>query len=145
VIMEPGRAIIADAGVMLMQVLYIKRQAGQRIVIVDGSMAELLRPALYQAKHMIVPLRESTGQTSPAQVVGPVCETADVLGKDVLLPEVEPGDVLAVLTAGAYGMVMASNYNARPRPPEIVVEPDGQSWRVARQRETWDDLLRGER
>jgi len=145
VIMEPGRAIIADAGVMLMRVLYIKQQAGQRIVIVDGSMAELLRPALYQAKHMIVPLKESHGDVSPAQVVGPVCETADVLGKDVLLPEVEPGDVLAVLTAGAYGMVMASNYNARPRPPEIVVEPDGQSWRVARQRETWDDLLRGER
>lgn len=145
VILEPGRAIIADAGVLLMQVQYIKRQAGQRIIIVDGSMAELLRPALYQAKHMIVPLRESHEELSPAQVVGPVCETADVLGKDVLLPELEVGDLLAVLTAGAYGMVMASNYNARTRPPEIVIEPNGQSWRIARQREIWEDLLRGER
>lgn len=144
VILEPGRSIIADAGVLLMQVQYVKRQAGQRIIIVDGSMAELMRPALYQAKHMILPLRETDSEVSPAQVVGPVCETADVLGKDVPLPEVAPGDLLAVLTAGAYGMVMASNYNARPRPPEVVIEPDGQTWRIARPRETWDDLLRGE-
>jgi diaminopimelate decarboxylase len=100
---------------------------------------------LYQAKHWIVPVRQTGGALSPAQVVGPVCETADVLGRDVPLPEVEEGDLLAVLTAGAYGMVMASNYNARPRPPEIVIEPDGATWRVARQRESWDDLLRGER
>lgn len=144
VILEPGRAIIADAGVLLTEVQYIKRQAGQRIVIVDASMAELMRPALYGAKHMIVPLHETQGALSPAQVVGPVCETADVLGRDVLLPEVSVGDRLAILTAGAYGMVMASNYNARPRPPEVVINPDGQTWHIARQRETWDDLLRGE-
>jgi diaminopimelate decarboxylase len=142
VILEPGRSIIADAGVLLVEVLYVKHQAGQRIVIVDGSMTELIRPALYQAKHMIVPLRESDGDLHPAEVVGPVCESADTLGHAVPLPDVGPGDRLAILTAGAYGMVMSSNYNARPRPPEVVVEPDGASWRVARRRETWDDILR---
>lgn len=142
IILEPGRAVIADAGLLIVEVLYVKRQAGQRIVIVDGSMTELMRPALYQAKHMIIPLREACGDTSPAEVVGPVCESADTLGHAVPLPDVEPGDHLAILTAGAYGMVMSSNYNARLRPPEIVIEPDGGSWRVARRRETWEDLIR---
>ncbi len=141
VILEPGRSVIADAGLLVVEVLYVKHQAGQQIVIVDGSMTELLRPALYQAKHMIVPLLESGGDFSPAEVVGPVCESADTLGHGVPLPQVHPGDQLAILTAGAYGMVMSSNYNARPRPPEIVISPDGKSWHVARRRETWDDLI----
>lgn len=145
VILEPGRSIIADAGLLVVEVLYVKRQAGQRIVIVDGSMTELLRPALYQAQHRIVPLKESSGDDAVAEVVGPVCESADTLGHAVPLPEVEPGDQLAILTAGAYGMVMSSNYNARPRPPEIVITPDGTSWMIARKRETWDDLIRLER
>lgn len=144
VILEPGRSVIADAGLLLVEVLYVKHQAGQRIVIVDGSMTELLRPALYQAQHMIVPLTDVHGELSPAEVVGPVCESADTLGHAVPLPEVKPGDQLAILTAGAYGMVMSSNYNARPRPPEIVIAPDGESWRVARRRETWDDLIQFE-
>jgi diaminopimelate decarboxylase len=142
VILEPGRSVIADAGLLVVEVLYVKHQAGQRIVIIDGSMTELIRPALYQAKHMIVPLAEAQGELTPAEVVGPVCESADTLGHAVPLPDVKPGDRLAILTAGAYGMVMSSNYNARPRPPEIVVEADGVSWRVARRRETWDDLVR---
>jgi diaminopimelate decarboxylase len=142
VIVEPGRSVIADAGLLIVEVLYVKHQAGQRIVIVDGSMTELLRPALYQANHMIVPLREAKGELSPAEVVGPVCESADTLGHAVPLPEVKPGDQLAILTAGAYGMVMSSNYNARPRPPEIVIAPDGKSWDIARRRETWEDLTR---
>ncbi len=145
-ILEPGRAIIADAGVFMVQVLYVKHQAGQRIIIVDGSISELLRPALYQAHHTILPVRQpATSSLTPAQIVGPVCETTDVLGKNVPLPDVQPGDLLAILTTGAYGMVMASNYNARPRPPELVIEADGRSWSVARRRETWDDLLHHER
>ncbi len=143
VLVEPGRSIAADAGLLLVEVLYVKRQGGRTLAIVDGSMAELLRPALYDAYHAIVPLVESSAAREPVSIVGPVCETADVLGRDVPLPPLAPGDRLAVLTAGAYGMVMASNYNARPRPPEIAVDEDG--WRVVRPRETWDDLIRGEK
>ena len=142
VLVEPGRSIVADAGLLLVEVLYVKRQGGHMFVIVDGSMTELLRPALYGARHVIVPLVESAAGREMVTVAGPVCETADVLGRDVPLPPLVAGDRLAVLTAGAYGMVMASNYNARPRPPEVVVDTDG--WRVVRSRETWDDLTRGE-
>lgn len=145
VLLEPGRSIIADAGLLMTRVLYVKRQAGQTVVIVDGSMAELLRPALYKAHHDIIPVHRTNGETQTVNVVGPVCETSDVLGHDVVLSSVKPGDLLAITTAGAYGMVMASNYNARPRPPEVVIEPDGKSWRIARKRETWDDLIQNER
>ncbi len=143
VLMEPGRSIIADAGLLLTRVLYVKQQAGQTLVITDASMAELIRPALYQATHSIVPVQDAP-HTTTVQVVGPVCETADVLGREVSMPRLQPGHLLAVLTAGAYGMVMASNYNARPRPPEIVIEADGTQWTVARRRETWADLIRAE-
>jgi diaminopimelate decarboxylase len=177
VILEPGRSIIADAGMLVTRVLYVKRQGGQTFVIVDAGMTELIRPALYGAKHEIVsvtpppahngtetpppaPPRTRRGEkegddpkkmewshdeTIPVQVVGPVCETTDVLGREVSLPaDVKPGDLLAVLNAGAYGMVMASNYNARPRPPEVMVCEDGQSWKITRQRETWEDMARFE-
>ncbi len=140
VLLEPGRSLIADAGVLLVTALYVKQQGGVRFVITDGSMTDLLRPALYGARHPIVPLREPTGETSSAVVAGPVCESADVLNPDTALPPLAPGDRLAVLGAGAYGMVMASNYNGRTRPPEVLVE--GASWRLTRRRETWDDLLR---
>lgn len=146
VLLEPGRSIVADAGMLVCEVLYVKQQAGQTFLIVDGSMAELLRPALYQAYHEIIPVRRM--KERPLQlvnVVGPVCETADVLGREVLLPELQAGDLLAVLTCGAYGMVMASNYNARPRPPEVLVDGVGDNWELARKRETWEDLLRAER
>lgn len=144
VLLEPGRSIIADAGILVAQVLYVKKQAGQIFYITDGSMAELIRPALYQAHHEIVPVNTvHPAETEvKANIVGPVCETTDVLGRDVSLPEMQPGDLLAALTAGAYGMVMASNYNARPRPPEVVVIPNGVTWQVARRRETWEDLIR---
>lgn len=142
IILEPGRSIIADAGVLLTEVLYVKRQAGQRIIIVDASMTELIRPALYQARHAIVPLAQPSGELAPAEVVGPVCESSDTLGHAVPLPDVKSGDKLAILTAGAYGMVMASNYNARPRPAEIAVLQDGMSQKVARRRETLEDLVR---
>jgi diaminopimelate decarboxylase len=143
VLLEPGRSIIADAGILVVTTLYVKQQAGQTFIVIDGSMAELIRPALYQAHHEIIPVIEPDGdERRPAQVVGPVCETTDVLGRDVMLPVIAPGEPLAALTAGAYGMVMASNYNQRPRPPEVVMLPDGRHWQVVRRRETWDDLLR---
>ena len=142
VLLEPGRAIVADAGLLVADVLYVKRQAGQTFVIVDASMAELIRPALYGAHHEIMPLRKTNGETLTTQVVGPVCESADMLARDRDLPPLEPGDRVALMTAGAYGMTMASNYNARPRPPEVVV--DGDRWWVSRRRETWADMLLGE-
>lgn len=147
VILEPGRSIVADAGLLVTRVLYVKQQGGATFVITDAGMTELIRPALYEAHHEIVPVRRTDAPPQTVQVVGPVCETTDVLGRDVAmpLPLPAPGDLLAVLTAGAYGMVMASNYNARLRPAEVVVNADGTSWQVARRRETWDDLVRLER
>jgi diaminopimelate decarboxylase len=144
-LLEPGRSIIADAGILVGQVLYVKQQAGQTLLITDASMTELIRPALYEAVHEIIPLQRSPAALVPQQVVGPVCETADVLGRDMPLPPLHSGEHIALLTAGAYGMVMASNYNARPRPPEVVVHADGQTWAIARRRETWADLVQLER
>lgn len=137
--LEPGRSIVANAGALLISTLYIKEQAGQRFVITDGSMTELIRPALYEAVHPIYPFVQDR-ETQPAVVVGPVCESADILSKNAPLPSLQAGDGLAVLMAGAYGMVMASNYNQRPRPPEVLI--DGAGYQIIRQRETWDDLLR---
>ncbi len=145
VLLEPGRAIIADAGLLVTEVLYLKAHAGEHFAITDAGMTELIRPALYEAHHQIVPVEARPDADAPAyQVVGPVCETTDVLARGVSLGDVQPGDLLAVLTAGAYGMVMASNYNARPRPAEVCVSTDGASWSVARERETWADLVRAE-
>jgi diaminopimelate decarboxylase len=142
VTVEPGRSIVAGAGVLLTRVLYRKKTAGKEFVIVDSAMNDLIRPALYSAYHEIVPLRESGPPSLRADVVGPVCETGDFLARDRDLPEVFPGDLLAVCTAGAYGFVQASNYNSRRRPAEALVE--NGSWRVIRERETWEDLIRGE-
>ncbi len=142
VLLEPGRSIVADAGVLVAEVLYVKRQAGQTFVIVDVSMAELIRPALYGAHHEIAPLRQTYDETISTQVVGPVCESADVLARDRDLPPLQPGDKIALMTAGAYGMTMASNYNGRPRPAEVVV--DGDRWRVSRRRETFADSVRND-
>ena len=142
VLLEPGRAIVADAGALVVTVLYVKQQAGRLFYIVDGSMAELIRPVLYQAHHEIVPLVESIGDTFAAQVVGPVCESADVLAWERELPRLEVGDRLAALTTGAYGMAMASNYNSRLRPAEVVVNAEGDGWEVSRRRETLEDLYR---
>lgn len=145
VILEPGRSIVADAGLLAMEVLYIKRQAGEHLAIVDAGMSEIIRPALYQAHHEITPLSESAGEMTAMTVVGPVCESGDVLRHGVVLPSaLQPGDRLALLTAGAYGMVMASHYNARPRPAEVMVLADGSGWQVIRRRETWQDLLQAE-
>jgi len=142
VILEPGRSIIADAGMLVSNIIYVKQQAGQTFYITDASMTELLRPALYDAHHEIIPIVKTSELTEAINVVGPVCETADVLGRGIPLPAMSPGEPLAILNAGAYGMVMANNYNMRPRPPEIVVRPDGKQWDIVRRRETWADMLR---
>ncbi len=141
-LLEPGRAIVADAGILVAEVLYVKRQAGQVFAIVDASMTEMIRPALYGAHHEITPLRKTGGDLVNTQVVGPVCESADVLCRDRRLPRLREGDRVALMTAGAYGMAMASNYNARPRPAEVTV--DGDKWRVSRERETFNNQAKFE-
>jgi len=137
---EPGRSIIADAGVLVAEVQYVKVREGRRIVVVDASMSELIRPALYDAYHHIVPVKEGKPAALLADIVGPVCETGDTLGADRELAEVVRGDRLLIMTAGAYGMSMASNYNSRPRPAEVLVE--GKYHHLIRRRETWNDLVK---
>lgn len=136
VLLEPGRALVADAGVLLTEVLYVKRQAGQVFYIVDAGMTDLLRPALYDAHHEVLPLRKIAAVGETAQLVGPVCESTDVLARDRPLPPLQVGDRIALMTTGAYGMAMASTYNARALPAEVVVSADGMRWNVHRQPET---------
>lgn len=142
VTLEPGRSIVAAAGVLLTKTLYRKKTGGKEFVIVDAAMNDLIRPALYSAYHGILPVRDRGAPTLLADVVGPVCETGDFIARDRSLPEVLPGDLLAVCTTGAYGFVQSSTYNARRRPAEVLVE--GAAWRVVRERETYADLIRGE-
>ncbi|OBS08395.1 diaminopimelate decarboxylase [Acidihalobacter prosperus] len=141
ILLEPGRAIVGNAGVLLTRVEYLKTTAHKRFAIVDAAMNDLLRPSLYQGWHEIVPVRPRTGETSLYDVVGPVCETGDFLGKERALDLAE-GDILAVRSAGAYGFSMSSNYNARPRPPEVMV--DGPQAYQVRARESLDQLMAGE-
>lgn len=140
--MEPGRSIVGPAGALLTRVLYRKPAESKEFVVVDAAMNDLIRPALYQAFHEIVPLRAHMPGTFTADVVGPVCETGDFFARDREMANVLPGDFLALCTAGAYGFVLASNYNSRPRPAEVLVE--GASWKFIRTRETLEDLVRGE-
>ncbi|MBY0503314.1 MAG: diaminopimelate decarboxylase [Bryobacteraceae bacterium] len=139
---EPGRSIVAEAGALVTRVLYRKQNGQKQFVIVDAAMNDLIRPSLYRAHHEILPLRESWEEREPVDVVGPVCESGDFFAKDRRLTPLDSGDLAALLTAGAYGMVLSSNYNSRPRVPEVLVE-DG-TWRVIRERETYADLVRGE-
>jgi diaminopimelate decarboxylase len=140
--LEPGRSIVGNAGVLVTRVLYRKKSGDKEFVVVDAAMNDLIRPALYDAHHEILPLRATPGCGLRADVVGPVCESGDFLAQDRQMPEVFPGDLLAVCTTGAYGFAQASNYNARPRPAEVMIE--NGSWRVVRARETFEDLIRGE-
>ncbi len=141
-VLEPGRMLVANAGVLLTRVLYRKKTPAKQFVIVDAGMNDLIRPALYEAHHDVVPVERVPGRSTRVDLVGPVCESSDVLGRRRDLPPVAEGDLLAVLTAGAYGMSMASNYNSRGRPAEVLVS--GRRFRVIRQRETVADLWRGE-
>lgn len=142
-VLEPGRSIVGNAGILVTRVLYRKNTAVKSFVIGDAGMNDLLRPSLYGAHHDLLPVREKKGETIKGDLVGPICETGDFLATDREMPDFAAGDLIAVMSAGAYGFSMASNYNARPRPAEILV--DGSSYRVVRDRESFDDLVRGER
>lgn len=143
-IMEPGRVIVGNAGVLLTKVLYTKDGETKRFLIVDAAMNDLIRPSLYDAHHDIKPVYENVarGAKETVDVVGPVCESGDFLAKDRAMPEMNAGDLMAVMSAGAYGFVMSSNYNSRPRVPEVLVH-EGQI-HVIRARESYDDLVHGE-
>ena len=140
IVVEPGRAIAAPAGALVARVIDIKpRTATSEFVVIDAGMTELLRPAMYGAFHRIEPVRPGGGAERHYEIVGPVCESSDVVGRDRVLPELRVDDLVAIRDAGAYGSAMASNYNRRPMPAEVLV--DGGSWRVIRRRQTVDDLL----
>lgn len=143
-VVEPGRSLVAEAGILLSRVLYRKKSGGKEFIIVDAAMNDLIRPALYRAHHEILPVkRDPSRGTAIADVVGPVCESGDFLAKDREIANVFPGDLVAICTAGAYGAVLSSNYNARLRASEIMVA--GSGWRVIRQRESYEDLVRLEK
>lgn len=141
-IMEPGRVIVGNAGILLTRVMYNKESEAKRFVIVDAAMNDLIRPSLYGAYHEIRPVKETRAKPVTVDVVGPVCESGDFLAKDRPLPEVKRGELLAVMSAGAYGFTMASNYNSRPRIPEVLVKD--REVHVIREREAYADLVRGE-
>jgi diaminopimelate decarboxylase len=144
IIIEPGRFMVGNAGIFVTRVMWLKETDVKRFVVVDGAMNDLIRPVLYEAYHEIRPVdRTSLGAPIVADIVGPVCESGDFFAQQRELPEVKAGDLIAVMSAGAYGFVMASNYNSRPRAPEIIV--DGRTVHLVRERETYDDLIRGER
>lgn len=141
--LEPGRSIVAEAGVLLTRVLLVKHNGDKTFVIVDAAMNDLIRPALYQAHHAIVPVKQPSGPARfTVDVVGPVCESGDFLARNRELPRVLPGDLLAILTVGAYGFSLASNYNSRPRPCELLISDSRVH--LARRRESYEDLLLGE-
>jgi diaminopimelate decarboxylase len=144
VLMEPGRSIVGNAGALLTRVLYRKETDDKTFVVVDAAMNDLIRPALYDAYHAILAAEEAraTAPVETADIVGPICESGDFLAKDRDLPRAEEGDLLAVMSAGAYGFAMASNYNTRPRAAEVLV--DGDRYTIVRRRETFEDLVAGE-
>jgi diaminopimelate decarboxylase len=143
-LLEPGRSIVGPAGVLLTRVLYRKTNGPKQFLVVDAAMNDLFRPSLYDAYHEIIPaqLDENVARHETVDVVGPICESGDFFARGRELPVVNEGDLLAVLDAGAYGMALASNYNTRRRPAEVLV--DGKSVKLIRRRETMDDLLRPE-
>ncbi len=141
-ILEPGRSIVGDAGVLLTRVEYVKKSGGKHFVVVDGGMSELIRPSHYGGFHAVEHVRQGQGRTTSVDIVGPLCEAGDFFARDRELRLPEPGDLLAVRTVGAYGFAMASNYNGRLRPAETMV--DGNQATLIRTRETLADLVRGE-
>ncbi len=142
-IMEPGRSIVGNAGIFVTKILYVKRKAEKIFYVVDGAMNDLARPSLYKAYHEIKPVKECETDKIIADVVGPICETGDFFAQRRELPFLKSGELLAIMSAGAYGFTMASNYNSRPRVPEIMVNND--KWFIVRDRESYEDLVRGER
>ncbi|HEV3409976.1 MAG TPA: diaminopimelate decarboxylase, partial [Chthoniobacterales bacterium] len=144
VLLEPGRFLVGNAGVLLTRVRYVKQAEQKKFIIVDAGMNDLIRPALYQSYHEIVPVRKvQSDARETVDVVGPVCESGDFFAQDRELPVFREGEVAAVMSAGAYGFVMASNYNSRPFPAEVLVRGDRAA--LVRERQTYHDLVRGER
>jgi len=141
-ILEPGRVIVGNAGILLTEVQYLKETETKKFVIVDGGMNDLIRPALYGSYQAIQPVVETKADTIVADVVGPICESGDFFAKDREIARPQRGDLLAVMSAGAYGFTMASNYNSHPKPPEVLV--DGDHYYIVRKRESLDDLINGE-
>jgi len=141
IMLEPGRFLVGNAGVLLTRVLYRKRSGGKEFIIADAGMTDLLRPSHYNAYHRIEAVKP-TGRTTVADVVGPICESGDFLALDRQIDDAQPGDLLAVQSTGAYGFVMSSNYNSRPRATEVLV--DGAKFAVITRRESYDDLIRNE-
>ncbi|RLB95523.1 MAG: diaminopimelate decarboxylase [Deltaproteobacteria bacterium] len=141
-ILEPGRVIVGNAGILVTRVLYTKKSEGKDFVIVDSAMNDLVRPSLYGAYHAIEPVIKDPSGTIRADIVGPICESGDFLARDRKIPEVQPGDLLAIMSAGAYGFTMSSNYNSRPRIPEVMVK--GNQFYIIRRRESHQDLIAGE-
>ena len=141
-ILEPGRVIVGNAGILLTEVQYVKETDAKKFVIIDGGMNDLIRPALYGSYQAIQPVVESRAERIVADVVGPICESGDFFAKDREIHRPERGDLLAVMSTGAYGFTMASNYNSHPKPPEVLV--DGDRYYVVRKRESFDDLINGE-
>lgn len=143
ILLEPGRFLVGNAGVLLTRVRYLKQTRQKNFAIVDAGMNDLIRPALYQSYHEIVPTRQPEGSVrEPIDVVGPVCESGDFFAQDRAMPPLAEGDLVAIMSAGAYGFVMASNYNSRPLPAEVLVR--GNSFSLIRERQTLADLVRGE-
>ncbi|RKY62776.1 MAG: diaminopimelate decarboxylase, partial [Candidatus Latescibacterota bacterium] len=143
VIFEPGRSLVGNAGILLTKVLYVKETPHKNFIVVDAAMTDLIRPALYGAYHEVLPVERRGEEEIVADIVGPVCESGDFLAKGRSIERPRRGDLLAVMSAGAYGFVMSSNYNARPRPAEVFVK--GDRFQVVRERESYGDLVRGER
>lgn len=143
IIMEPGRYIAGNSGIFVTEVIHLKDNGVKKFLIVDGGMNDLIRPTLYDAYHEIAPLKKKSSKKIKVDVVGPICESGDYFAKDRLLPAMNKGDRLAIFSAGAYGYVMASNYNVRGRAPEIMVK--GNKWEIIKERETFNDLIRGEK
>ena len=141
VVLEPGRSIVGNAGILVCRVQYVKDSHFKKFIVTDGAMNDLIRPALYQAHHEILPVVATT-RTVTGDLVGPICESGDFLAQDRELPDVNPGDLVVALSAGAYGFSMSSNYNSRPRAAEVMV--DGTQATQIRSRETWEDIVRGE-
>jgi diaminopimelate decarboxylase len=141
-ILEPGRVIVGNAGILVSRVLYTKENEEKRFFIVDAGMNDLVRPSYYGSYHQILPVKEEAREEIVADVVGPICESSDFLAKGRRMPKVNPGELIAVMSAGAYGFSMSTNYNSRPRVAEVIVRDDQMF--VIRQRESYEDLIRGE-
>jgi diaminopimelate decarboxylase len=141
-IIEPGRSIVGNAGILVTKIIYAKNTEEKRFYIVDAAMNDLARPSLYEAYHEILPVLETDMHLHPADVVGPICETGDFIARERPMPDLNQGSLLAVMSVGAYGFTMSSNYNSRPRVPEVMVKDD--KFKVIRKRETYASLLRGE-